>query len=155
MLESAKKKLPSFLDQLSERYQPLRVFKLLFWPNDLSHCGQLYFLIPVWICLCLKRLLLLVNVFGHTSQENCWDIFYNLAFSVWRPFHIDVIHIEKNWITWPLSLFLPKKKNFSFHLNYSCIWIRKIFPFSCYPLVLWQSFQFFNPITWFQRSWPI
>ena len=40
-----------------------------------SHCGQLYFLTPLWICLCWKRLLLLANVFGHTSQDNSAYIF--------------------------------------------------------------------------------
>ena len=79
------------------------IFKWAFWLNDLSHCGQLYFLTrlwmrewvfkcsslanallhcwqlyfltPVWICLWLKKLPLLANDFGHTSQEYCWGIF--------------------------------------------------------------------------------
>ena len=51
------------------------VFKWPFKTNDLLHSGQLYFLTPPWIRLWWKRLLLLANVFGHTSQDNCSGIF--------------------------------------------------------------------------------
>ena len=45
------------------------IFKWPFWLKDLLHCEQLYFLTPLWVCLCCRRPLLLANVFGHWSQD--------------------------------------------------------------------------------------
>ena len=91
------------------------VFKCSSLANALLHCWQLYFLTPVWICLWLKRLPLLANVFGHTSHENFWDIFYNHSTKSSSVWR--PFHIDVNHFEKILSLY---------H-----------FPFSCCPLVLW------------------
>ena len=69
------KLLSAHLCGFSPVWMRMWVFKWLFKLNDLSHCGQIYFLTPLWICLWLKKLPLLANDFGHTSQEYCWGIF--------------------------------------------------------------------------------
>ena len=51
------------------------LFKLPFRLNDLLHCWQMYFLTVLWVCLWLKKLSRLANVFGHSSQDSCLDIF--------------------------------------------------------------------------------
>ena len=102
------------------------VFKVSSLLNDLLHCGQLY-LTPLWVCLWLKRLPLLANVFGHTSQDNCFGILNYQLFS--RP----AISFDCLWLQQPTTfpLFLG--------------WEKKTFPFSRFDFKI-QDSQKIDPI---------
>ena len=97
-----------------------------------SHCGS----------ACAWKGFHYLQMSSHTHHKKIAET----SFSVWRPFPIDVIHFEKNWITWPLFLSpIPVSKEM----------LRNSFPFFAAPLILWCWFQFFNPITWFPWNWLI
>ena len=128
------------------------LFSWWFRLKDLSHCGQLYFLTPLWVCLWLKKLLVLAKVFQHKSQINCFTIFKlspplptgNLAWlilitktdhSLFFNFHLKFIF---------LNLKIYEDMNCDIHLiTYKCnVWWSEQLYFHQLKLTLQQNFRF-------------